>query len=85
MPDKQHLFTFENATSRQALEDALAPLHMRNLLTFNQLHVIARACAPALPAAVTLEQRMPKGTTYVTAGDMKFTVNNRAKLVRENT
>lgn len=85
MPDKQHLLTLENITSRQALEDALAPLHLRNLLTFNQLHVIARACSFALPATVTIEQRMPKGTTYVSAGAMKFTVNNRAKLVRENT
>lgn len=85
MPDKQHILTVENATSRQSLEDVLAPLHMRNLLTFNQLHIIARACSFALPATVTIEQRMPKGTTYVTAGDMKFKVNNRAKLIRENT
>jgi beta-lactam-binding protein with PASTA domain len=85
MPTKKHLLTLENAVSRQALEDALAPLHLRNLLTFNQLHVISRACSFALPATIIIEQRMPKGTTYVTAGTMKFTVNNRAKLVRENT
>ena len=82
MPTKTLIFSAPIVQTRFHLEDALAPLLVRGLLTRSQLHVICTAAAPALPGAVELHQRTPKSVTYVRAGSVEFRVNVRAKLIR---
>lgn len=84
MPKKTLLFKFDAVRNRQFLADALASYVLSGKLSRNQLHTITIAAAPALPGEVEIHQRSPKGATYVRVNDTHFTVNVRAKLVREN-
>ena len=82
MPTKTLLLSLSHVVDRHQLEDALSVLYARNLLSRPQWHVICMAAAPALPGAVEVRQRTPKGMTYVTAGASSFRVNVRSKLIR---
>lgn len=81
MPAKQRIFYFHAVPSRSFLDDAIAPLVLRGLLTKTQHSVIVSRATAHLPAPVTIEQRMAKGSTYVSVGDHYFVLNNRAKVL----
>ncbi len=85
MPTKSPIISLPHVTDRHHLFDLLSVLHTRGLLTRSQHEVISLASASALPGAVELHQRTPKGMTYVQAGASMFRVNVRAKLFRVNT
>jgi hypothetical protein len=82
MPAKTPLLLIPHATDRHHLYDLLSVLHLRGHITRSQLEVISLAAGPALPGAVELHQRTPKGVVYVRAGADAFRVNVRAKLIR---
>jgi hypothetical protein len=87
MPAKQTLLAAIELDAN-TLESTLAVLMVRKFLSRNQIKTIAMACANSLPCVIEIDQRMPKGTTYISInGAPKFEVNVRAKLqlVSENT
>lgn len=81
MPEKTTLYRHPLVRDRKFISAELAYLVLDGRLTKSQHTSICAMVAKYLPAPVTVEQRMPKGTTYVTAGDHLIVINNRAKVL----
>ena len=81
MPEKTTLYRHPLISDRKIIIAELAHLVLNGRLTKSQHLSICSMAAKYLPAPVTVEQRMPKGTTYITVGNHLIVINNRAKVL----
>ncbi len=80
MPAKYDLIQHRCETT-ESVEDITAILQVKGYLTRNQSNEIVKCCKGKTPLLIKIEQRMPKGMTYLMleTGE-KYTINNRAKV-----
>ena len=78
MAQKQTILSIQCANIH-ALHNALEPL---DSITGSQLIAIKVGASVYLPALVTISQRSPKSTVYVTANNVNFNVTQRGKLTQ---
>jgi hypothetical protein len=84
MAERKTLMPSTHYPTTEKFESMLALLQRYGRITRNQADALLQGCARHLPAHATVEQRNPKGTTYVDIGAHQYRVNNRAELIREN-
>lgn len=86
MAERKILMPMTHYPTPEKFESMLALLQRYGRLTRRQADALMQACVRHLPAHATVEQRNPKGTTYVNIGaHHQYRVNNRAELTREST
>lgn len=80
MPAKYELVQFRCETIEK-VEDITAILQVKGYLTRNQSQSIVTCCSGKTPVLLRLEQRMPKGMTYLMLENgEQYAINNRAKV-----
>ena len=84
MAERKILMPSAHYPTTEKFEAMLALLQRYGRVTRRQADALMLACARHLPAHATVEQRNPKGTTYIDIGAHQYRVNNRAELTREN-
>lgn len=87
MPAKYELVQYRCETIEK-VEDITAILQVKGYLTRNQTQSIVNVCRQKVPVLMRLEQRMPKGMTYLMLDNGEnYAINNRAKVkyISKNT
>jgi hypothetical protein len=80
MPIKYELVQYRCETIEK-VEDITAILQVKGYLTRNQSQSIVGCCKGKTPTLLRLEQRMPKGMTYLMLENgEQYAINNRAKV-----
>lgn len=85
MADIKVLVPSTHYPTYERFEAMLAVLQRYGRITRGQADVLLKSCAHHLPTYAAVEQRTPKGTTYLEIGAVQYRVNTRAVLTRVTT
>jgi hypothetical protein len=85
MPAKNTLIENYLCNGAETLETLASVMQTRGFFTSNQAKTLQIVLRERLPCVVKIQQRLPKSVIYVTANNRQFTINNRAKVLGENT